>query len=191
MFVKKATKLVDAAVLERILDRETDLLGPVKTAQDRAVVLLGIGGLLLENLRTRARESRVEQQDGTSEMIEGVLGEVHPADTDLSVTRDVEADDSSDGGDVMILLPNRMPRKVHLYMARLLGELPRRYLIALQLVQSSQQRNEICGRRPKTRSSGHVSHRRDLKTPLDVEQLEGRSNKVVLDLVDRRDLFVR
>ena len=84
--------------------------------------------------------------------IESIVREIDVAHRHSAIRCDVEADDSAECSDVMVLLADGVPRKVHLDMTGPFGKLHGRHLLALQLMQSGQQRHQVRAGRAETRS---------------------------------------
>jgi hypothetical protein len=96
------------AFFKRLLYLISQFLGAMKAFDDVMIVLLSVGILPLQDVRTRAMLSGIEKQNRIAQILPGSYREIDRRDTDLAITRDLQDGDAAECSQVMILLSDWM-----------------------------------------------------------------------------------
>ena len=153
-----------------------------------AVRFLTLRVLLPEDVRGGPGIPGEEQEQVVLEVVERLGGDLQRPGFHLFVRKKTEAGDAAEGGDILVLLADRLLEDLDLDAAGLLGQLLRMDQILLQRVERLQQRRGETPGRPEARASRHVGHAGDLQMRRpDPRRSQRFANQGMLHLVDRPD----
>ena len=127
-----------------------------------AIVALGALILVLEDFRSRAGKAGEEQEQIVLKRVAGLVVDRERHRFHRAVHAESEAGDPAEGGDVLVLLADRLAELVDLDMAGLLGELARMDDAAGLSMQGAQQRGREAAGRTEPGAGRNVGQRRDL-----------------------------
>jgi hypothetical protein len=118
----------------------------VQVVEHGRVVLLRAVVLVLQDRRGAAGIAGEEKEQVVLEVVEGLLRDLAGPVLDAAVLVEGEGRDPADGGDVLVLLADRLAEPVDLDVAGLLGQLRRRDEVLLVGVERLEERRREAAR---------------------------------------------
>jgi hypothetical protein len=179
------------ALLESLADPPSDRLGFGQPAEHRVVALDRALLLIGQHLAGAARVAREEQEQVLLEVAQRVVGNPEGGGVDRAVGGDFEAGQATECRDVLVLLADGLAQHVDLDVARLLGQLGGRHVLAPVRVQGPEQAD---GERPRGAEPGagrDVGDADDLLGVTDRVEAQGLAHERVGDAVHVVGAFER
>src|SRR5208282_3737961 len=166
VLVHEAPETAELSRLQRLLAAQAEGLDVMQVLDHRLVELPRPAVLILEDRSGAARIAGEEEQQIVLEIETRLVGDLERLGIDPAGRIDAEAGDAAIGGDVLVLLADRLAQQVDLDMAGLLRELLRRHEALPVGMQRLEERGREAARGAEARTCPNVGHAGELEVRL-------------------------